>query len=167
MKIQKKIELKKKPPKRYANIDSRVHHIVREFEKHYGKKISGISIVIGDIWIAHDGKSNAGGVCYMPNKHIILNKDRWLNEFSDDVKEEIVFHELGHCQLRLMHSDEPDRQVERNKCPKSIMYWRGASGECWAKKRRYYIRELFSRTSNYDKRKSGTDVLYRDNKCEH
>lgn len=46
------------------------------------------------------------GKCYADTGRILLARDFWEDpEWSDVVRREAVYHELGHCLLRLPHTE--------------------------------------------------------------
>lgn len=58
-------------------------------------------------------------------------------------KEELLYHELGHCELGRRHNAYKDRQTG---CPLSIMYPTVFGLEyCYLKNRKSYIMELFGK----------------------
>jgi hypothetical protein len=61
-------------------------------------------------------------------------------ENSENVAEQILFHEMGHCVLKRHHVNEMD-PVEQ--VPASIMYSKYIKGEVYEKHRSSYYRELF------------------------
>lgn len=81
----------------------------------------------------------AGGMTDMVNNYIIINKQRYARK-DHWLREEVVFHELGHLILRRMHTDEA---VDFEECPRSMMYFMGAFGTCYQRHYKMYINELF------------------------
>lgn len=71
------------------------------------------------------------GACYYLGSHIHLNESSW-NKMDDTEREMLVFHELGHCELR-----------KKNTKGRSIMNIRPLSNkEDYIKNRGKYIKEL-------------------------
>lgn len=124
----------------YRNMDARVIRYVKSFERYYGKNIPNINIKFRDL------PGHTGGVCYTLTKKIEIDEPKWKNDKDEYSKEEVIFHELGHCVLNLGH----DYHIKRGtRCPISIMYYKGASYKrCYRKYRPYYIMELFFRNKN-------------------
>jgi len=64
---------------------------------------------------------STAGVCYVWSdgyREIQINSMHWSN-FSEEQKEQLIFHELGHCVFNLGHDDS---MLEyRRDCPNSIM----------------------------------------------
>lgn len=77
------------------------------------------------------------GKCFIDNKTIIIDPDFW-DKAKDCEREEIIFHELGHCALKIMHNTNiinlGDKQI-----PESIMY---PYIFCLNEYRNYYFKEL-------------------------
>ena len=79
---------------------------------------------------------------------IKVNQSQWAT-LSDNMKEEVIFHELGHCALGRGHIEtrislhDEDGTTEAN-VPESIMNPFLVPGETYHKNRKFYIRELFS-----------------------
>lgn len=61
--------------------------------------------------------TQAIGVCDISSATITIDSTYW-NTIDDSQREQLVFHELGHCAMGLQHvnTTQPD------KCPTSIMY---------------------------------------------
>ena len=132
------------PSKRYGTrhkrIDDRAVKYVKKFEQYYKRKIpSHIIIKFRDL------PNNAGGLCNTIKDIITIDTPIW-NKKDVYEREEVVFHELGHCVLSLDH----DYNIkEGTTCPISIMYFKGATVKgCYRKHRSYYIKELFFRAKN-------------------
>lgn len=135
--------------------DKRLAKIVKKFEYFYGKKIK-TPIKIGLIYDGNTPRVHATGVCHTIKNEITLNSLRWkkLNYLE---AERLVFHELGHCELRRGHPDHYRKYnmpefLEPTRCPKSIMNsgttWRETGRKmtdiCYALYYDYYIMELFA-----------------------
>lgn len=110
------------------------------------------------------------GVCFplFWDKKIQINKDSWHRCDKQIVREQILFHELGHCLLMRMHTAEIEcdeficfienlfvrMQLIKRKgylddgCPISYMHPRVLSQKCIKKHYDYYIRELFDNITN-------------------
>lgn len=113
------------------NIDTEFEPYVSEFEWFYGKKVkSGISFA--------DLDDDSVGMCYYVTGNIEIDRDYW--ETQDEFgKEELIFHELGHCVLNKGHNEH-----KMGECPASIMYPNLVPG-CYKQHREYYLAELFDK----------------------
>ncbi len=100
------------------------------FERHYGKPVS-VGINFGEM-------ENAVGVCYYVTGNIEIDKDYW-DSVGESAREELIFHELGHCVLNKEHNE-----YMMGDCPASIMYPELTPG-CYDKHKEYYIKELFDK----------------------
>lgn len=82
------------------------------------------------------------GSCYVYTtgyKEIIIDPDFWFNTIQSE-KEELLFHELGHCVLNKEH-DETILKAAYFYIPKSIMY-PYVFGSQYTKFEQYYLDEL-------------------------
>ncbi len=78
-----------------------------------------------------------------PIRRIKIRRGRW-QEASQDSREQLIFHELGHCLLNRSHSDSYVRRG-RYVMPTSIMSASQISDEVYKVNRDYYISELVRR----------------------
>lgn len=65
--------------------------------------------------------SSKAGVCYVWSdgyREININSEHWAS-FSEEQREQLLYHELGHCVFDLNHDDS--RLDYRQSCPNSIM----------------------------------------------
>lgn len=109
---------------------------IHKFERHLGKKIK-TSINFGKT------KGNAG-VCYQfknQKNEININKAYWKT-LIPELKQQLIDHELGHCELDRDHNDKHYEDT----CPVSIMRsWAFNEWEienCY-NNTNHYIKELF------------------------
>lgn len=129
----------------YANVDSRLWSHFEDFESAAAER--GISINLRDFNITGKIESiqdnGVAGTCtygtHRPSD-IVIDQQFW-NRSSAIGREEVVFHELGHCYLMRGHTEET---VQNNICA-SIM--RSGTGNCFNAysviNRDYYLDELF------------------------
>ena len=73
---------------------------------------------------------------------IYLDPDFWDNSY-DWKREQLMFHELGHCILDRPHTD----QKLEDGCPISIMDPYVIGESCYLSHRNYYFEELFNQMS--------------------
>lgn len=100
---------------------------------------------MGDLIISLTSDSDAGHCSKSDNEtpRIDLNENYW--KFATDQQKEILlFHELGHCLLNREHDDT----LSSNKAPASIMftnelYLAGTLDEYYRDHRDEYLKELF------------------------
>jgi len=119
-------------------VDPRLQEYVTEFEDRYGlfnttniyiEELTGEYEIYAGLCIKNQGQNE-----------IIIDETfyyRWANEYY--AIQQVVVHELGHCELYLLHNDE----LFPNGMPKSIMY-KGAFGYMtyYKENNEYYLREL-------------------------
>lgn len=88
---------------------------------------------------------NAVGICYSytdGSRRIEIDRDYW-NASSDLGKEQLMFHELGHCVFNLDHNETTIDLQNYGTIPASIM-WPYTFGENWyySELKDYYLKEL-------------------------
>jgi transcription initiation factor TFIIIB Brf1 subunit/transcription initiation factor TFIIB len=123
----------------------------------------------------HDYKdgSSVVGTCHLlvKNKEIDISKQWWDFHPSTLERQELIFHELGHCVLGRSHTEAPTSSSgfvswvekflfklgifkEKNKlpdgCPSSFMHPYTLRENCVSKHYLYYLDELFTSIS-YEK----------------
>ena len=85
------------------------------------------------------------GLCTVSGqgKLIQIDPTNW-DKAGDDEREEILFHELGHCSMNLVHI--PELQLMNSYlCPVSIMYpYDFGKTNCYKNNKPYYYAELRS-----------------------
>lgn len=120
-----------------------VAHFIQDGDK------EGRPVVIDDL-IIQFGKldSSTNGKCNEGNNMsptIILNSDLWPY-FDADMREELVFHELGHCVLGRGHTSRTFNLGE-GPIPYSIMSPYIFDGSIYKQYHDHYLQELFQLTN--------------------
>jgi len=133
-------------PKSYPGVDRELWSYFEQFETAaaaQGLKIDlvaeGITGVIEDL-----EEDNVAGQCsfysHSPN-HVVIDTDFWSRS-SENFKEMIIFHELGHCSLDRGHREG---QLDNGNC---ISIMRSGVEPCRdiynTLTKAYYLQELFS-----------------------
>jgi len=113
-------------------IDSNLQKYVTKFEEEIGVKVSRVDVVFADL----DNKT-AGLCMHGVIKSKIMIDIKYWNEIREAQREEILYHELGHCVLHLRHNTD----TFANGCAKSIMF-PYAFEFCYIANRDYYVNEL-------------------------
>lgn len=115
---------------------------IGRFENSYGSKISDIPLNLKTL------PSGIAGYCIeysSGTKEIVFDSTYWSG-ITDLEKEELVFHELGHCQLNKDHKDG-FIDLNGNNCKSSIMnsfvFTEYEVNTCYITNHDYYIDELF------------------------
>ena len=114
---------------------------IERFEKEWGRSVSGLYIEYKDT--IYNNKEYIGLCEWFPgNPHVYIQKSYW-SYATKSQKEQLLFHELGHCYLFRMHRDE--RNLETHQ-PLSIMHSDAqvSEGFYWLN-HDYYMNELFDR----------------------
>ena len=137
---------------------------VQRFQQEYGATVN-ISVTFGEM------AANFAGLCYYsPYRHVTINKSIW-QRLDESQKEQLVYHELGHCVLNHGHpsylssirflgwgadsvGSEKDHVFPAytfgwHFCPGTIMRWFMFNIDemvnCYMPYRDYYMDELFRR----------------------
>ena len=120
-----------------VTIDPELRPYLTKFEEEIGVDASGINIVFGDIEGDIVGFCNVG----WKRRSIVIDRSSWKN-LEHYEKEELMYHELGHCAMDLDHDDEQKKIL--NSCPSSVMNSR-LLGICYKLYTNYYKQELKSK----------------------
>lgn len=106
---------------------NRVNYIIQsEFKPYVYKfeKLSNVSVTV-NIKFGGDLGSKAG-MCYAfnPNSsdNLISINNKYWDKIGDLGKEQLIFHELGHCVLGLGHNNKIGKVGNWLSVPVSIMY---------------------------------------------
>ena len=102
-----------------------VDDLIIQFEEELPKK--------NNLEILGNCDTNSGGTPV-----VTINK-KTFKRLSQNEKEMLIFHELGHCLLYKGHNDD----LDDDGVPVSIMNKYAFSGNVYAKNREGYINELF------------------------
>lgn len=124
------------------------------FENHYYKIMKGPKF-IGTIYFSTDLGEDIVGQCISSGTPFIntikIHPKRW-EEFTQYAKEELIFHEMGHCIHGLSHDNGKKYLVVLGKqqlCPKSLMNAKELiGGDCYRFNRNYYIQEYKEKAFN-------------------
>lgn len=94
-------------------IDQELAAYAYRFEEEIGVSADGISLGFGDL----DGY--VVGTCSIGSsgRKITIDREFW-DRIEEHVKEELMYHELGHCAMYLDH----DESIADSGCPVSVMY---------------------------------------------
>lgn len=106
------------------------------FEQEIGVSSSGISMVFEEL---SDG---AVGLCTVSasGRKISIDPNFWRS-IDEDVREELMYHELGHCAMDLEHDES---LMAGSRCPQSVMY-PYVLGRCYSLNKTHYKQDLVGR----------------------
>lgn len=91
-----------------AVVEAQLQDYFENFKKYTNIRIEGVSgILVSSVLYAD---------CIVENKTVRINPLAWTNA-NEYERENIVFHELGHCAASLPH----DNSLDSSGCPRSIM----------------------------------------------
>jgi len=144
----------------WKDSDERVWSYMASFEKNYGKEIPRNTFFKFKEFDRKKRSSSA--YCILASGKMYMDEPTW-DEKDDFSRENLVYHELGHCILGLRHAST--HHLKDDECPSSMMHWQGAAiNGCYMEDRSYYIKELFLRANfkgnKYYKRKKGGYYRY-------
>lgn len=121
----------------------------KETEKvflNYVKNFENVNGTIKTTIIFGNLESPIVGLCKKWNnssyREIEIDREYWdnANELS---REQLILHELGHCELNLNHKDS----FLDNNCPSSVMrsytFFKSELNNCFEPNFKYYLEELF------------------------
>ena len=123
-----------------TNIDEEFVPYVESFLTEAALRSVDIDISSVELEIQFGEVNNTGdviGSCNRENHHIIISRPDWDN-LSNNHREVLIFHELGHCMLDRDHTTN----LLSNNEVASIM-WPSIQGKFFGARRSYYIDELF------------------------
>jgi hypothetical protein len=133
------------------HIDPILFKYVDRFQFFYGKNIN-FEVSFDDLENPMTDR-NLGFCSFITGSKfrlVKINRKLWktLGEYG---KEQLIFHELGHCELNRNH----ENSYTDHKIPKSIMYYVGFGDmQYYFFNRGYYIKELFSKKYDSDNLKN-------------
>jgi len=149
------------------------YHMEKDFSKYVNKfkkmsngKVKEIkyNIIFKNLsYSTGENKKRTVGLCSWGRDRIDIDPKNW-KESSEFEREELIFHELGHCVLDRPHSDlkEIDGKISyyaadkvmfvekkgylKDGCPVSYMHHVVISDKCIKKHRKHYNKEIFDLT---------------------
>jgi hypothetical protein len=89
-------------------------------------------------------RPGANGVCFRKSfeEHVITIRESYWRNITDAAREQLMFHELGHCLLNRDHRADLLKYGFYS-LPVSVMYPSMFSDTLYSPNRAYYLRELF------------------------
>ena len=116
------------------------------FTQNTGADTNGISAKFADTSTTTNPLGETVGECqlYSDGTRVIQIDSNYWASITSDQKEQLVFHELGHCSLYLGHTPGDMSGGSMNGCPISIMdpYSFGQLINCYTGNKSYYYQEL-------------------------
>lgn len=106
------------------------------------------AVILKDTW--KKSKKTVVGECFNGDdeyNYVYIDKDHW-NKITETQREQLMFHELGHCVLKLNHDNRvfPDLDIAHPK-HLSIMYHEQMPDDQYVENWEYYIDELKVKTN--------------------
>lgn len=133
-----------------SGVDASLQPEVNQFELYYGKQIGNFPITLQDFSkLSEDvAPENVIGDCIVYStgqKEIIIDSTYWNDQTTQQSdREELLFHELGHCELGLMHVNTASI-INGLLLPTSIMDAIHFTGIFYQQNQTYYLNQLFGR----------------------
>ena len=112
-----------------ADAESPFDKYIARFEKDFDTKVT--TLIRFDA--PAERRDEYAGWCEMEMspKEIVINQEYW-DKAGPLMREEIIYHELGHCELLLEHNDAPYSEMNSRLMPPKY----------YKKYRDYYINEM-------------------------
>lgn len=111
---------------------------IESFQAEFNLQVN-VPIVLESIDQRHAGVCTVYSNGY---KEITINKDLWDN-YSQEQKEQLVYHELGHCVLNKKH-DNTLKEYCPNSIMRSYMFSTYEINECYLPEYNHYMENLGS-----------------------
>lgn len=133
-------------------VDSTFMPYVQNFE--LAAQAEGVSMKITDLIIEFGStpSMNETGVCEIATNEtpkVTINQRIW-NTLSNTDRQEVIFHELGHCTLRRRHQEGEIMGFNNTtRIPASIMYPYRIPGTTYQAHIDHYHEELFSKRNEF------------------
>ena len=94
-------------------------------------------------------EANKAGVCFVWSdgyREIQINSLHW-EFFTEEQKEQLIYHELGHCVFNLGHDDSlmPNNRSCPNSIMRSFMFSQVEALNCYVPERLHYMENLDAR----------------------
>lgn len=142
-------------PHRYSSeerpyVDPRIVDKVESFEETSLKYTGHTVTVSATIYSVTYLSDHVLGMCIPVANMILINRNYW--EHADYLeREQLLFHELGHCELgRWEHEDDLYFRTRSGKiCSTSVMTPYVLSERCYFELHDYYMAELFGQRKPY------------------
>lgn len=112
---------------------------ISTYERLSGKKINSI------ITFKNKLDGNTIGICYYVTKKIVIDKEWWY-QVSEYQHEQLILHELGHCEGLRGHTEKMIDMGSDGFIPASLMNPSILYEPIYIKHREYYLKELFNAT---------------------
>lgn len=137
---------KEKQHDAFLQIDSPFQGYVNSFEQTSASEGNALTITDLIITFGTTPSMNETGVCEVAENEtprIIVNQRIW-NTLNDYDKQEVIFHELGHCVLRRIHQNSEMLAYNgAQTVPESVMYPYRIPGTIYRDNMAHYHGELF------------------------
>ncbi|MBC7385228.1 MAG: hypothetical protein H7301_03575 [Cryobacterium sp.] len=137
---------KEKQHESFLQVDAPFVDFVSNFEQVAAQESS--PMVVNDLVVVFGSTPtlNETGVCEWAENEtprIIINQSIW-NTLNDYDRQEVIFHELGHCLLRRVHqTSEIVGYNGASQVPESVMYPYRIPGSIYRDNMAHYNDELF------------------------
>lgn len=130
-------------PTQYRHVDAALEPYVQRFEAVLGKPIN-FTVTLADIDHNYVGLCTVGGSSPAPGRYIQISSYYYPSRSDSDI-EQVVFHELGHCELDRQHVNI----LDSNGYPISIMYYMEFGYMQWyTTNHSAYVAELFKNATD-------------------
>lgn len=109
------------------------------YARSYGVNLpsKGLTIHFGKTGRPKDPRRSTIAECSIRRAEVVVDKTWWIS-FHESERENVMFHELGHCLLRREHRND---MVKNH--PLSIMHESSVDNSQYERFKGYYLKELF------------------------
>lgn len=126
---------------RVVKVDSGLQDFVQRFETAGNIQVDSLVVKFGDTGAPQSNGEQIVGYCQLSPGLVptVVISTEYFNEIADAQREELIFHELGHCVLDRGHT----ATALGDGCPSSIMDPYTLDPYCYSEHYEYYKEELF------------------------
>lgn len=122
----------KVPPRYVISVELQPH--IKSFEE-----LTGLGVEYPVLFDYTEGTDNAIGVCQYNAPYVLISYSWWIRNPTHHKREQLIWHELGHCSLDLRH----DTGRLPDNCPASVMIPNEfISEDCYTRHKAYYKYDL-------------------------
>jgi len=135
------------------DFDYRLAPHIADFEREFNVKISFTVQVMPDATFPQNQlaycRRSVGPRGF--NNNVVNVSISAVNNLSPIGLQQLIYHELAHCELGLSHEPYVDLDIavaQGRQCPRSVMVPIHFSDECYVNYRNYYVTQLKERFNN-------------------
>lgn len=128
-----------------AGIDPLFRQHIAKFERILGVRVN-VAVQFADLWPNQYGVCHVRGGKNSGRSEVEIDAVSW-DRFDEGMREQILFHELGHCVLGLNHDNSRGTVGRYPESPLSIMYMYSFGDRLvYQENLDYYYNELYQKS---------------------